>query len=91
MVIRDRDTLISLLSHVQYCTEILQVTVALPFEMEIIFESGSFVDRPYSLSDGIYQAEINNHLLKFDRRFEETFGLEKKGFVYPLTSKKCYC
>ena len=90
MVTRDRDTLISLLSHVQYCTEILQVTVALPFEMEIILESGSFVDRPNSLSGGIYQAEINSHLLKFDKRFEETFGLEKKGYIYHLTSKKCY-
>ena len=58
--------------------------------MEIIFESGSFVDRPNSLSSGIYQAEINSHLLKFDKRFEETFGLEKKGCVCHLTCKKCY-
>ena len=90
MVTRDLNTLISLLSDVQYCTEIFQVTVALPFEMEIIFESGSFVDRPNSLSGGIYQSEINSHLLKFDKRFEETFGLAKKGFVYHLTHKKCH-
>ena len=49
--------------------------------MEIIFESGSVVDRPNSLSGDVYQNEINKHLTNFDLKFEETFGLEKKGFV----------
>ena len=57
------------------------MTVALPFEMEIIFESGSFVDRPQSLSGETYQTEINKHLINFDKKFEDTFNLEKKGCV----------
>ncbi len=50
-----------------------------PFEMEIIFESGSVVDRVNTLSGANYQAAVNKHLINFDTKFEETFGLEKKG------------
>ena len=40
----------------------------LPFETEVLFESGSFADRPNSLSAGIFNQEITVHKDKFNSR-----------------------
>ena len=57
-----------------------QVTVTLPFEMEVVYESGSFLDRPNQLAGDTFQAELENHLKIFDGRFEKTFQLQKRGY-----------
>ena len=56
-----------------------QVTVTLPFEMEVIFESSSFVDRPNTLTKETYLSLINDYTGAFDKRLEETFGLTPKS------------
>ncbi len=57
-----------------------QVTVSLPFTMEVLFESVSFSNRPNTLSGEIYQQTINEHVMRFDEKFEDTFGLQQKGY-----------
>ena len=48
--------------------------------MEVIFQSGSFTDRPDSLSGSIFQNVLDTHLTAFSGKFEKTFQLGKKGF-----------
>ena len=57
-----------------------QVTTTLPYEMEVVFESESSVNRPNELKGPIYQREIEQHLTVFNNHFEQSFGLSKKGF-----------
>lgn len=57
-----------------------QVTVQLPFEMEIIFESGSVTNRPDALSDEIFLKELAKYSQAFDEKFSATFNLEGKGY-----------
>ena len=58
-----------------------QVTFALPFDMEVWFESGSFgAARPDHLTGTVYHAESNEVIGKFDEKFEAKFKLEEKGF-----------
>jgi len=59
---------------------VAQYTVDIPFEVQMAFESGSFVSRPDHLLGDTYQASLSDHLTKFDRRFEEAFGLAAKGY-----------
>lgn len=59
---------------------VLQLTFRLPQVVEVVFESGSFMDRPNQLTGEVYQKEINKHLKAFDDKFERVFGLEAKGF-----------
>lgn len=57
-----------------------QVTVQLPFEIEVTFESGSFVDRPNSLVGPNFSAVLARHKSAFEAKFEQTFSLSSKGF-----------
>ncbi|CAH1785069.1 unnamed protein product [Owenia fusiformis] len=57
-----------------------QVTVSLPFEMEVVFESGSFKDRPNSLSGDTLTSELSKYHSHFDGKFENVFQLGKKNF-----------
>ncbi|XP_050800860.1 mannosyl-oligosaccharide glucosidase isoform X2 [Gopherus flavomarginatus] len=57
-----------------------QVTLALPCRVEVTFESGSFADRPGSLVGAVLSEELARHVAAFERRFEETFSLARKGF-----------
>lgn len=58
-----------------------QVTVQMPFQIEILFESGSFHDRPDQLAGSVLTAELEKKKVAFDKKFEDTFGLQSKGFT----------
>ncbi|NXV13790.1 MOGS glucosidase, partial [Cepphus grylle] len=57
-----------------------QVTLEPPGTVEVTFESGSVADRPGRLAGGALSAALAQHAAAFERRFEETFGLGRKGF-----------
>ncbi|XP_077427821.1 mannosyl-oligosaccharide glucosidase [Vanacampus margaritifer] len=57
-----------------------QVTVQLPFQMEVLFESASFRGRHDQLAGPIMTQELEKRKAEFDAKFEKTFGLESKGY-----------
>lgn len=57
-----------------------QVTVQTPFQIEVLFESGSFHDRPDQLAGSVLTEELEKRKVAFDQKFENTFGLQAKGF-----------
>ncbi|KAK7479366.1 hypothetical protein BaRGS_00029444 [Batillaria attramentaria] len=57
-----------------------EVTATLPLEMEVVFESGSFRDRPNALEGDVFTAALNAEITKFNTKFSEVFQLEKKQF-----------
>ncbi|KAM9286248.1 mannosyl-oligosaccharide glucosidase [Cariama cristata] len=60
-----------------------QVTLEPPGTVEVTFESGSVVGRPGRLAGEALSAALARHAAAFERRFEETFGLGRKGFPPP--------
>ncbi|XP_065121544.1 mannosyl-oligosaccharide glucosidase [Paramisgurnus dabryanus] len=58
-----------------------QVTVQTPFQIEVLFESGSFHERPNQLAGSVLTDELEMRKAAFDERFESTFGLQAKGFT----------
>ncbi|XP_069488582.1 mannosyl-oligosaccharide glucosidase [Ambystoma mexicanum] len=60
-----------------------QVTLQLPFEIEVAFESGSFLDRPDSLVGPVLSAELARHKAAFEAKFDQTFPLREKGASPP--------
>lgn len=58
-----------------------QVTVQTPFQIEVLFESGSFHDRPNQLVSSVLTEELEKRKVAFDEKFEGTFGLQAKGFT----------
>ncbi|XP_030644183.1 mannosyl-oligosaccharide glucosidase [Chanos chanos] len=58
-----------------------QVTVQTPFQIEVLFESGSFYDRPDQLVGSVLSEELEKRKAAFDQKFEATFGLQRKGFT----------
>jgi mannosyl-oligosaccharide glucosidase len=60
---------------------IYQATVQIPSEIEIVFESGSFMDRPNTLSGEVFQYEIAKHSSAFDGKFSKIFDLEGEGYI----------
>ena len=59
---------------------VFQVIGKMPFELDIVFESDSNIDRVESLSGPRYTDKLNQWIDKFDLRFEKTFHLQQKGF-----------
>ncbi|XP_054058339.1 mannosyl-oligosaccharide glucosidase [Rissa tridactyla] len=57
-----------------------QVTLEPSGTVEVTFESGSMADRPGRLAGGALSAALAQHTAAFEQRFEETFGLGRKGF-----------
>lgn len=57
-----------------------QVTVMPPYELEVIFESGSFDNRPNTLTGKIFDQTLYEHVSKFDEKFDKLFNLRSKGF-----------
>jgi len=57
-----------------------QVTVSLPYEMEVVFESGSFLERPNSLLKDSYANLVKHYTEAFAEKMERVFGLQAKGF-----------
>ncbi|KAM6345980.1 mannosyl-oligosaccharide glucosidase [Podargus strigoides] len=60
-----------------------QVTLEPPGVVEVTFESGSVAGRPGRLAGAALSAALAQHAAAFERRFEETFGLGRKGFPPP--------
>ncbi|XP_068129656.1 mannosyl-oligosaccharide glucosidase [Hyperolius riggenbachi] len=60
---------------------IQQVTLQLPFQAEVIFESGSFWERPGTLSGAALTTELEKHKTHMEEKFRQMFQLEKKGFI----------
>ncbi|XP_059408613.1 mannosyl-oligosaccharide glucosidase-like [Carassius carassius] len=58
-----------------------QVTVQTPFQIEVLFESRSFRERPNQLVGSMLTDELEKRKVAFDQRFESTFGLQAKGFT----------
>ncbi|KAK3523217.1 hypothetical protein QTP86_022940, partial [Hemibagrus guttatus] len=58
-----------------------QVTLQVPFQIEVLFESGSFHDRPNQLKDSVLTVELTRLKLSYSEKFEETFGLQAKEFT----------
>lgn len=59
---------------------VFQVTTELPFEMEVMFESRSFVDREDHLSGKVFDSLVAKHEASFDEKFENIFGLKSRNF-----------
>ncbi|MCJ8748999.1 hypothetical protein PDJAM_G00171070 [Pangasius djambal] len=57
-----------------------QVTVQVPFQIEVLFESGSVHDRPNQLMGSVLTEELKRLKLSYNEKFEEAFGLQAKGF-----------
>lgn len=57
-----------------------QVSLELPFEIEIVFESGSNQNRSSSLAGEKFTKQLNIFKKQFDKKFEETFPLKSKGY-----------
>ncbi|XP_054634277.1 mannosyl-oligosaccharide glucosidase [Dunckerocampus dactyliophorus] len=60
-----------------------QVTVETPFQIEVLFESGSFHSRHNQLVGLVMTEELEKRKAEFDAKFEKTFGLESKGYSQP--------
>ncbi|XP_070540906.1 mannosyl-oligosaccharide glucosidase-like [Ptychodera flava] len=56
-----------------------QITVALPFEVDIVFESGSHASRKTMLAGADFTKLLTQYSQKFDEKFESIFNLKKKG------------
>ncbi|CAH1390080.1 unnamed protein product [Nezara viridula] len=52
-----------------------QFEATVPFQFEVSFESGSFVDRPNSLTEDVFTRELNERIQAFHEKFENTFNL----------------
>ena len=57
-----------------------QLTLELPFEVEITFQSLSIADLQDSISGPMFTAELRKCLESFNNKFEEKFPLAEKGF-----------
>ncbi|GFR99127.1 mannosyl-oligosaccharide glucosidase [Elysia marginata] len=57
-----------------------QVTAQLPFTMEVIYQSGSFVDRQEELSKEKFTAVMQSKEQEFDAKFEKVFLLAQRGY-----------
>ncbi|XP_048456331.1 mannosyl-oligosaccharide glucosidase [Rhincodon typus] len=57
-----------------------QVTVQVPFEVEVLFESESFTDRSSRLAGEIFTNELERWKQAFDEKFNTIFKLSDKGF-----------
>jgi mannosyl-oligosaccharide glucosidase len=49
--------------------------------LEVVFESGSVVNRLTPLVGQVFDDEIKSRLATFDSKFEQTFGLRQKGYT----------
>ncbi|XP_044262589.1 mannosyl-oligosaccharide glucosidase [Tribolium madens] len=58
----------------------VQLTGKVPFSVDVVFESGSFGTRQDTLVGETYTKALAWHEARFGQRFEDTFGLHKKGY-----------
>ncbi|KAM4809599.1 mannosyl-oligosaccharide glucosidase [Rhinophrynus dorsalis] len=58
-----------------------QITLQIPFQAEVLFESSSFYQRPGPLAGEALSLELGKHRQSMEERFRNTFHLEEKGFI----------
>ncbi|KAK9301679.1 hypothetical protein QLX08_006092 [Tetragonisca angustula] len=58
-----------------------QITGKIPFEIEISYESGSFINRVDKLTGQNYDRALKTHRKLFDEKFEKVFKLKSKGYA----------
>lgn len=59
-----------------------QITGKLPFAIDVVFESGSFIGRHDLLAGEVYTEALKWHQSRFNQRFEKTFQLQEKGYSF---------
>lgn len=59
---------------------VTQITVRVPFEMDIVYESASFVKKQEVLTGQTYNSLLQKKSLYFDNKFESVFKLREKGY-----------
>lgn len=57
-----------------------QLTVNIPYEMDIAFESDSVSNRQERMIGDVFRGEIAKHYTAFDGRFDSVFSLKSKGY-----------
>ena len=57
-----------------------QITAKIPFEFEVSFESGSFIDRKEKLTGERYEKALKEQRKLFNEKFEKIFQLNSKGY-----------
>lgn len=57
-----------------------QLTVNIPYEMEIAFESDNVTNRQERMIGDVFRAEISKHFTAFENRFDSLFSLKSKGY-----------
>lgn len=60
---------------------VTQITGRIPFEIEISYESGSFINRVNKLTGQNYELALKKQREIFDEKFEKLFKLRSKGFT----------
>ena len=60
---------------------VTQITGRIPFEIEISYESGSFISRVNKLTGQNYELALEKQRKLFDEKFEKLFKLRSKGFT----------
>ncbi|KAL0269735.1 UNVERIFIED_CONTAM: hypothetical protein PYX00_007370 [Menopon gallinae] len=58
----------------------IQMTAQIPTEMEFVFESDSYLDRPDTLIGKNFQRELEKHRSQFHKKFENVYKLREKKF-----------
>lgn len=58
----------------------VQLEAKVPFAFDAVFESGSFIDRPNTLTGDIFTKELWKREEEFDKKFLATYGLQDKRF-----------
>ncbi|KAA0202272.1 hypothetical protein HAZT_HAZT002463 [Hyalella azteca] len=58
-----------------------QVTAELPFQIEVVFESDSFSQRPNMLMGDVFSRDLKKYSEEFDAQFDHKFPLKEKGFT----------
>lgn len=57
-----------------------QITVSVPYELEVTFESDSYSVRQDRMIGDIFRTELLKHVHAFEKRFEDVFQLKDKGY-----------
>ncbi|XP_053998124.1 uncharacterized protein LOC128886897 [Hylaeus anthracinus] len=60
---------------------VTQITGKIPFEIEVSYESGSFINRIDKLTGKSYDRTLEKQRKLFDTKFEEIFKLRSKGYT----------
>ncbi|CAK9824476.1 Mannosyl-oligosaccharide glucosidase GCS1 [Anthophora retusa] len=60
---------------------VTQITGRIPFEIEVSYESGSFINRDIKLTGQNYDFALEKHRKLYDEKFEKVFKLRSKGYT----------